>query len=77
MKVAVSVPDEVFEAAEQVRKGQRLPRSQFYSRALEAYLKSQRGAGVKAALAAVYGSEPSGVDPTLAALQAEALREDW
>jgi metal-responsive CopG/Arc/MetJ family transcriptional regulator len=78
MKVAISVPDDVFETAERARKAQRLPRSRFYSQALESYLKNERRAGVPEALAAVYDrGESSGVDPVLEALQAQALREEW
>ncbi len=77
MKIAISVPDPTFEAAERVSKQLGMSRSQFYSRAVETFVKSQRGIGVREALALVYGSEPEGVDPVIDQLQAEALREEW
>lgn len=77
MKVAISIPDSVFAEAEEVSKRLGLSRSQLYSRAVEALLKSHRGEGLKAALEAVYGSQPSELDPVLEELQAEALREAW
>ena len=54
-----------------------MSRSQLYARAVEAFVKSHRGEGVREALAAVYGSEPVALDPMLDRLQGEALREDW
>jgi metal-responsive CopG/Arc/MetJ family transcriptional regulator len=77
MKVAISVPDPTFEAAERVSKQLGMSRSQLYSKAVEAFVKSHRGVGVREALAAVYGSEPSKVDPVIDQLQSEALREEW
>jgi metal-responsive CopG/Arc/MetJ family transcriptional regulator len=77
MKIAISVPDPTFEAAERVSKQLGMSRSQLYSRAVEAFVKTHRTVGVREALAAVYGSEPSEVDPVLEDLQAEALIEVW
>jgi metal-responsive CopG/Arc/MetJ family transcriptional regulator len=77
MKVAISLPDATFEAAERVSKQLRMSRSQLYARAVEVFVKSYRGVGVAETLAAVYGSESSAVDPVLDELQAEALREEW
>jgi metal-responsive CopG/Arc/MetJ family transcriptional regulator len=77
MKVAISVPNPTFEAAERVSKRLGMSRSQLYSRAVEAFVKTHRGVNVREALAAVYGAEPSGVDPVIDQLQAEALREEW
>ncbi|HEX3525677.1 MAG TPA: hypothetical protein VH988_01295 [Thermoanaerobaculia bacterium] len=54
-----------------------MSRSQLYSRAVDAFIKEHRGLGVLEALAAVYDSEPSAVDPLLDQLQVEALREEW
>lgn len=39
LKIAISVPDHLFRRAEQAARGMRLPRSQFYARAVEAYLE--------------------------------------
>ena len=77
MKVAISVPDPLFEAAERMSKQLRLPRSQLYARALEMFVKSHRNAGVRESLEAVYGCESSELDPMFEDLQAEALREEW
>jgi metal-responsive CopG/Arc/MetJ family transcriptional regulator len=77
MKVAISVPDPIFEAAEKISKRLGMSRSQLYARAVEAFVKTQRTVGLREALEAVYGSEPSRIDPAFEQLQAEALREDW
>jgi len=77
MKVAISLPDPIFEAAERISEQLGLPRSQLYARALEAFVRSHRSVGLEEALEAVYGSETSELDPMLEDLQAEALREEW
>jgi metal-responsive CopG/Arc/MetJ family transcriptional regulator len=77
MKVAVSVPDRVFEEAELVAKRLRVSRSRVYAQALEEFVKKHRGKSVRESLDAVYGREPAKLDPMLTDLQAEALREEW
>ena len=78
MKTAISIPDPLFKEAERLMKRLRIPRSQLYARALEAYLQRQRSKGIKEALDEVYRTESSELDPVLTRLQSEALgREDW
>ncbi len=77
MKVAISLPDPIFEAAETVCKRLGIPRSRFYSKAVEAHVRTYQADEIREALDEVYGSEDSGLDPVLSQLQAEALREDW
>jgi metal-responsive CopG/Arc/MetJ family transcriptional regulator len=78
MKTAVSIPDPLFREAERLTKRLRIPRSQLYARALEAYLQRQRSKGVKEALDEVYSTESSELDPVITQLQAMALgREEW
>lgn len=77
MKIAISVPDSVFEEAERVSKTMRVPRSRLYCRAMEEFLTRQRGKSIREALDEVYGSESSELDPVLVELQAQALREEW
>ena len=50
MKVAVSIPDQLFRDAEQVSRRLRVPRSQLYSRALEAFVRQQSGREITAKL---------------------------
>lgn len=77
MKVAVSLPDRLFEAAELLAKRRRVSRSRVYAEALEEFVRRERRAGVREALDAVYGRARSAPDPVLTDLQAEALREEW
>ena len=53
MKVAVSVPDPLFRDAEAVSRRLRVPRSQLYARALEAFVRKHSGEDVTARLDAV------------------------
>jgi hypothetical protein len=41
MKTAVSIPDRIFEAAEQYARRRRIPRSQVYSEALARFMAEQ------------------------------------
>jgi len=77
MKIAISVPEPTFEAAERVSKQLGVSRSQLYSQAVEKYVEPYRQQEVRQALQKVYGSTPSEVDPLLDRLQADALREEW
>lgn len=77
MKVAVSVPDRVFEQAELVAKRLRVSRSRVYTQALEEFVKKHRALSTRAALDEIYGRAPVEMDPVLTDLQARALREKW
>lgn len=76
MKTAVSIPDPVFDAAEQVSKRLGMSRSRLYTMAIERMLKRERSRGVREALDAIYGTTDSGLDPVLAAMQAASLAPD-
>jgi len=79
MKTAISLPDELFEAAERVAKRLGLSRSELYQRALAKFIASQNSAAVTAELDQVYSTEEkSHLDPVLDKLQrASIAREDW
>ncbi|HVT17140.1 MAG TPA: ChpI protein [Thermoanaerobaculia bacterium] len=77
MKVAISVPDPTFKAAERVSKRLGMSRSRLYAQAVEAFVKAHRGVDIRESLATVYGSAASTVDPVIERLQADALREEW
>lgn len=49
MKIAISLPDPLFDAAEQLAEELRIPRSQLYAQALSAYLLTHGGAATTAA----------------------------
>ena len=78
MKIAVTIPDPLFVAADSVARQLGISRSALYARALEAFVRVHRGEGVTAALDAVYAGQESRLDPVLDDLQAASLRrEDW
>jgi antitoxin MazE6 len=78
MKTAISIPDSLFNAAERAAKQQKVSRSRLYSRAVQEYLERRRSRGIRKALAEVYGTQSSELDPVLARLQGETLGgEDW
>jgi hypothetical protein len=78
MKVAVSIPDPLHQAADRAARRLRLPRSQFYARALEAYLKHQDRPDITERLNAVYGKQGTGPDPAILAHNLEMLRRvEW
>jgi len=66
MKITISVPDPIFEAAEQLTKQRNVPRSRIFSEALEAYLQIQGPATVTAKLNQVYGTLNAEIAPDMA-----------
>lgn len=78
MKIAISVPDDVFEAGEHLARQLGLSRSQLYADALSAYLSERGAAAVTARLNAIYATEPSKPDPAFARAQLTRLaNEAW
>jgi hypothetical protein len=78
MKTAISLPDDIFRAAERVAKKKGLSRSELYARAIVALLRQEDDADVTAQLNRVYGDSDSRLDPVLAALPGRILeKEDW
>jgi len=78
MKVAISLPDPIFEAAEHLAEELQIPRSQLYAEALAAYLHIHGGAAITARLNDVYGHNSAQVDPALTEAQYQVLEnEAW
>lgn len=78
MKIAISVPDDVFEAGEHLAKQLGLSRSQLYADALSAYLSERGAAAVTAKLNDVYSKEDSTLDAAVAHSQLSRLaNETW
>ena len=76
MKIAISVPDEIFEAGEHLAKQLGLSRSQLYADALSAYLTKRGAAAVTAKLNAVYSAESSKLDPAFTRAQLSRLADE-
>jgi metal-responsive CopG/Arc/MetJ family transcriptional regulator len=78
MKTAISIPDPLFQAAEQFAQAQGLSRSELYARAIQLYLQTHRYHGITDALNQLYTEESSALDPALAAAQARSMpKDDW
>ena len=76
MKVAISIPDPVFAAAEQLAKELRVPRSQLYADAVAQYLERRGAAAVTAKLNAVYAGQDSHVPVEFAQAQLGSLNDE-
>jgi metal-responsive CopG/Arc/MetJ family transcriptional regulator len=76
MKTAISLPDPLFEAAEQFAHEQGWSRSELYARALQSYLQAHRYDGITDALDQIYSTVSSRLDPAIAAAQARILPQD-
>ncbi len=74
MKVAISLPDPIFRAADRAAKQMQVPRSRFYARALEAYLKQTSEKDITERLNAVYGGDTREPNPFLKAAARATLR---
>jgi hypothetical protein len=76
MKIAISVPDQVFQAGERLARQLGLSRSQLYSDALAAYLSERGAAAVTARLNAVYATQASKPDPEFSGYQSKRLTDE-
>lgn len=80
MKTTISIPDEDFEAAEQVARELGLSRSELYSSAVRDFIARRAQLDVTERLDQIYGEQgaDSRLDPVLAKLQGLTLpREEW
>ncbi len=76
MKTTISLPDELFDGADELAHRLGLSRSALYARALREYLARHRGRRVTERLDEVYGASPAGLDPTLRSAQARSVGHD-
>ena len=78
MKTAISIPDQVFEAAESLAHRLGVSRSELYAKAVEAFIKQHRNQGVTARLNEVYSAESNSLEDEYYKLQHRSIdREDW
>jgi metal-responsive CopG/Arc/MetJ family transcriptional regulator len=78
MKVAVSLPDQLFQRADALAGRLGVSRSRLYADALAEYMENHASDGVTEALDTLYRDEPATLDHDLAEAQAAAVDdEDW
>jgi metal-responsive CopG/Arc/MetJ family transcriptional regulator len=78
MKTAISIPDDIFQSAEQLARRLGVSRSELYVQALKSYLQAHHEDQVTATLNTLYEHTPDQRDPVLQSIQTRSLpREDW
>jgi metal-responsive CopG/Arc/MetJ family transcriptional regulator len=78
MKVALSIPDDLFECAESLGKRLGVSRSRLYATALADYVAKHQNRKVTARLDALYATEESRLDKKLRRAQTRSLsRDSW
>lgn len=78
VKTAISIPDEVYEAAEKLADELKMSRSELYARAVAEYVAERRDEDITRRLDEVYGELENEPDPVLNELQFQTLaRNEW
>jgi metal-responsive CopG/Arc/MetJ family transcriptional regulator len=73
MKIAISIPDELFESADALADQMGIPRSRLYAAAVAEFLAKHRNRDVTSRLNEVYADEPSGMVEAMRSAQARSL----
>jgi len=76
MKTAISIPDEVFERAEELARRLHMSRSGLYAKAVEEYIREHRGDRVRECLDDVYRTRDSSLDKVSEQMQSKSIPMD-
>lgn len=76
MKIAISIPDPIFEAAEQLAQELKVSRSQLFAEAMAEYVGARSSRAVTAKLNAVYAVEDSHLADVLQQIQLRSLTDE-
>ncbi len=76
MKVALSIPDELFESAETLTKRLGVSRSRLYATALAEFVAKNRGRKITERLNAVYATEDGRLPQAVRRLQSRSLTRE-
>lgn len=76
MKTAVSIPDPLFEKADELAHRLRISRSELYANALRAFVEEHDEAAKRRALDQLYAEEPSPLPAGAARAQAR-IASEW
>ena len=78
MKTAISIPDDVFESADELAQRLGISRSELYATAVAEYLAKFRSEDITARLNEVYASEDSELPTKMRRFQAKSIGEsEW
>ncbi len=78
MKTAISIPNDIFNAAEQTAKRLGVSRSELYSNAIKDYIGSHIAEHITDTLNEIYTKENSSLDPNINRMMISSIeKEDW
>ncbi len=78
MKTAISIPDELFNSADDLAGRMGVSRSELYARAVAEFLAKHRDTDVTARLNEVYAAEASRLPSSMRAAQSKGVRDsEW
>lgn len=78
MKTAISIPDNIFQAAEQYAKSHGVSRSKLYSEAVAQFLEKHSKDQITQRLNELYSDQSSEMNETITTLQLNSLeKEEW
>jgi antitoxin MazE6 len=78
MKTAISLPDDLFESADELAERMGVSRSHLYATAVAEYVAKNRDQDVTARLNDVYSEEEAGLEPELRRAQVRSLgKSEW
>ena len=78
MKTAISIPDDIFEAADRAARKLGVSRSELYSTAVYEFIERHRVEDVTSRLNDLYASEDSELDEHLGQMQSKSIeKDDW
>lgn len=78
MKTAISIPDHLFQVADQFAKNHGVSRSHLFAEAVAQYLEQHSAEQITNQLNEVYSTNPAKVDEALAKMQFSSIdREEW
>lgn len=76
MKIAVSLPDDLFRQAEAAARRLRVSRSELYAKAIAEFLKREDGSAITQRLNEVYSRSPATLDSRLHRANLKSLKRD-
>jgi metal-responsive CopG/Arc/MetJ family transcriptional regulator len=78
MKTAISIPDPIFQAAENMAKRLGMSRSELFTVAMSKYMKENKYQNVTESLNKIYSQNTNNLDTELLSMQLESLpKEEW
>ena len=78
MKTAISIPNDIFDAAEKTAKRLGVSRSELYSNAVKDYIDSHIAEHITDTLNEIYAKESSSLDPNISKMMVSSIdKEDW